>query len=90
MAKRYNEYYLNWNEINSIITAAKNLKESVILKILARTGMRRLNLQTLRLRMLILKGKGCLLKKAKAEMKKTQNQGQFQLMRTHYRQSNST
>ena len=66
MAKRYNEYYLNWDEINSIITAAKNLKESVILKILARTGMRRFELANLKVkdvdferkRLFIEKGKG--------------------------------
>jgi len=66
MAKKYNEYYLNWDEINSIIAAAKNLKESVILKILARTGMRRFELANLKVkdvdferkRIFIEKGKG--------------------------------
>ena len=66
MARKFNEYYLNWDEINSIITAAKNLKESVILKILARTGMRRFELVNLkaknvdfeRKRIFIEKGKG--------------------------------
>ncbi len=66
MAKRYNEYYLNWDEINSIIAAAKNLKESTILKILARTGMRRFELANLKVkdvdferkRIFIEKGKG--------------------------------
>ena len=66
MAKKYNEYYLNWDEINAIITAAKNLKESVILKILARTGMRRFELVNLkakdvdfeRKRIFIERGKG--------------------------------
>ena len=66
MAKKYNEYYLNWDEINSIITAAKNLKESVILKILARTGMRRFELVNIKVkdidfgrkRIFIEKGKG--------------------------------
>src|SRR3990167_9106199 len=66
MTKRYNEYYLNWDEINAIIAAAKNLKESVILKILARTGMRRFELANLkakdvdfeRKRIFIAKGKG--------------------------------
>jgi integrase/recombinase XerD len=66
MAKKYNEYYLNWNEINSIITAAKNLKESVVLKILARTGMRRFELANIKIkdvdfgrkRIFIEKGKG--------------------------------
>lgn len=66
MARKFNEYYLNWDEINSIIAAAKNLKESVILKILARTGMRRFELTNLkakdvdfeRKRIFIEKGKG--------------------------------
>src|SRR3989338_6924553 len=66
MSRRYNEYYLNWDEINSIIAAAKNLKESVILKILARTGMRRFELANLKVkdvdferkRLFIEKGKG--------------------------------
>ena len=47
MAKQFNEYYLNWDEINKIIAAAKNLKESLVLKILARTGMRRFELSNL-------------------------------------------
>ena len=66
MAKQFNEYYLNWNEINQIIAAAKNLKESIVLKILARTGMRRFELASIRImnidferkRIFIEKGKG--------------------------------
>jgi len=66
MAKKFNEYYLNWDEINRIIAAAKNLKESLVLKILARTGMRRFELSNLevndvdieRKRLFIKKGKG--------------------------------
>ena len=66
MAKKFNEYYLNWNEINTLIDAAKNLKESVILKILARTGMRRFELANLKVknvdferkRLFIERGKG--------------------------------
>ena len=66
MARKFNEYYLNWDEINQIIAAAKNLKESVILKILARTGMRRFELSNLKIkdvdferkRIFIEKGKG--------------------------------
>ena len=50
MASKFNEYYLNWDEINSIIDAAKNLKESLILKILARTGMRRFELVNLKIK----------------------------------------
>ena len=66
MAKKLNEYYLNWTEINNIIRAAKNLKESSVLKILARTGMRRFELAGItvkdidfeRKRIFIAKGKG--------------------------------
>ena len=66
MVEKFNEYYLNWNEINQIIVAAKNLKESVVLKILARTGMRRFELANLKVkdldferkRIFIAKGKG--------------------------------
>ena len=66
MAKRFNEYYLNWEEINRIIASAKNIKESVILKILSRTGMRRFELTHLkakdvdieRKRIFIARGKG--------------------------------
>ena len=66
MAKKYNEYYLNWDEISSIVAAAKNLKESVILKILSRTGMRRFELANIKIkdidfgrkRIFIEKGKG--------------------------------
>lgn len=66
MTNKFNEYYLNWDEINSIIDAAKNLKESLILKILARTGMRRFELVNLKVknvdferkRIFIEKGKG--------------------------------
>ncbi len=46
--KKYNIYYLSIEEVNRIITSAKNLKERVILKILARTGMRRFELCQLR------------------------------------------
>ena len=66
MPKKFNEYYVNWDEINAIISAAKNLKESVVLKILARTGMRRFELANLKVkdvdferkRIFIEKGKG--------------------------------
>ncbi len=66
MTKKFNEYYLGWDEINSIIAAAKNIKESVVLKILARTGMRRFELTSLRVkdidferkRLFIERGKG--------------------------------
>jgi len=62
----FNEYYLNWEEINQIISQAKNLKESCVMKILARTGMRRFELANLRVkdveyerkRIFIAKGKG--------------------------------
>ena len=47
--KKYNIYYLSMEEVNRIISAAKNLKERVVLKILARTGMRRFELCQLRI-----------------------------------------
>jgi integrase/recombinase XerD len=61
-----NEYYLGLDEVNLIVAAAKNLKESVILKILAGTGMRRFELANLmvkdvdfeRKRLFIAHGKG--------------------------------
>ena len=66
MPQKVNEYYLTAEEINSIIAAAKNLKESVVLKLLARTGMRRFELANLKVkdvdferkRVFIAKGKG--------------------------------
>ena len=47
---KYNIYYLSIEEINQIISATKNLKERVILKILVRTGMRRFELCNLKLK----------------------------------------
>lgn len=72
--KKYNEYYLSWNEINEIIGHAKNLKERVILKILARSGMRRFELINLKIkdidfdrkRLYISTGKGASSKDTKA------------------------
>ena len=66
MTKKFNEYYLNWNEVNRIVRAAKNIKESSVLKLLSRTGMRRFELAGLtvkdvdfeRKRIFIAKGKG--------------------------------
>ena len=46
--KKYNVYYLSIQDMNKIIDAAKNLRNSVVLKILARTGMRRFELCNLR------------------------------------------
>lgn len=74
MARKFNEYYLNWDEINQIIKAAKNLKESVVLKILARTGMRRFELVNIKVknvdferkRIFIEKGKGASQKDSKS------------------------
>jgi len=76
MSKKFNEYYLSWDEINSIITEAKNLKESVVLKLLARTGMRRFELTNLhikdvdfeRKRVFIERGKGASDKDPKSRM----------------------
>jgi integrase/recombinase XerD len=50
MGKKVNQYYLGMDEVNEIIAAAKNIKESVVLKLLARTGMRRFELANLKVR----------------------------------------
>jgi integrase/recombinase XerD len=42
--KKYNIYYLDVKEINKIIDSSKKLRDRVILKILARTGIRRFEL----------------------------------------------
>lgn len=47
--KKVNIYYLPIEEVNKIIAAAKNLRDSIVLKILARTGMRRFELCNLRI-----------------------------------------
>ena len=46
---KYNIYYLSMDEVNIIIDSAITLKEQVIIKILARTGMRRFELCNLRI-----------------------------------------
>lgn len=46
--KKYNIHYLQMEEINQIISAAKNMRDSVVIKVLARTGMRRFELCNLR------------------------------------------
>jgi integrase len=74
MSQKTNEYYLGLEEVNAIVAAAKNLKESVILKILAGTGMRRFELTHLmvkdvdfeRKRLFIVHGKGHSLKNPKS------------------------
>lgn len=43
-----NEYYLQLEEIKRIINAANNLRDRLILKLLARTGMRRFELRDIR------------------------------------------
>ena len=76
MARKSNEYYLSWDEIARIINAAKNLKESVILKILAKTGMRRFELANLKVknidferkRIFVARGKGATDKDPKSRM----------------------
>ena len=50
MVQKANEYYLGSEEMNTIIASAKNLKESVVLKLLARTGMRRFELTNLKVK----------------------------------------
>lgn len=70
MARKFNEYYLNWDEINAIIAAVKNLKESVILKILARTGMRRFELSNLKVKDVDFERKRIFIEKGKGANKK--------------------
>jgi integrase len=70
MARKFNEYYLNWDEINQIIAKAKNLKESIILKILARTGMRRFELVNLKVKDVDFERKRIFIEKGKGASKK--------------------
>ena len=72
MAKKFNEYYLNWDEINQIISAAKNLKESLVLKIMARTGMRRFELSNLEVKDVDIERKRLFIKKGKGATEKDQ------------------
>ena len=72
MAKKFNEYYLNWDEINQIIAKAKNLKESVVLKILARTGMRRFELVNIKFKDVDFERKRIFIEKGKGANKKDQ------------------
>lgn len=64
--KKYNIYYLSMDELNEIISAAKSLKDQVVLKILARTGMRRFELCNLRIQDVDFKKKRIYIPKAKA------------------------
>jgi integrase/recombinase XerD len=41
---KFNIYYLDVKDVNKVIDSAKNLRDRVILKVLARTGMRRFEL----------------------------------------------
>jgi integrase/recombinase XerD len=62
---KYNIYYLSLEEVNKIIDAAQNLRESVILKILARTGMRRFELANLRVKDVDIEGKKIFIQRGK-------------------------
>ncbi len=46
--KTYNIYYLSMDELNKLIESTKSLRDQIVLKILARTGMRRFELCNLR------------------------------------------
>jgi len=48
VSKKYNIYYLGMDEINKIINHAKNLRDRVVIKILARSGIRRFELCNIR------------------------------------------
>ena len=62
---KYNIYYLPLQDVNNIISSARNLKESVILKILARTGMRRFELTSLRVKDIDYPGKKLFIERGK-------------------------
>jgi len=47
---KFNIYYLDIKEVNKIIDSAKNQRDQLVLKILARTGMRRFELCNLRIK----------------------------------------
>lgn len=65
--KKYNVYYLQMEDMNQIIAAAKNIRDSVVLKILARTGMRRFELCNLRVQDIDFEKKRIFIPKAKGD-----------------------
>ncbi len=69
--KKYNVYYLSMEDMNKIISSAKNLRNSVVLKILARTGMRRFELCNLRVRDIDFTKKRIFIPKAKGNKPRT-------------------
>src|SRR3989344_4614878 len=48
--QKFNIYYLDIKDVNKVIDSAKNLRDTVVLKILARTGMRRFELCQLKVK----------------------------------------
>jgi integrase len=69
--KKYNIYYLSMNDINKIIASAKNLRDSLVLKILARTGMRRFELCNLRIQDIDYERKRIFIQKAKGNKQRS-------------------
>tara|TARA_Y100000310_G_C20648708_1_gene798157 strand:- start:1032 stop:1643 length:612 start_codon:yes stop_codon:yes gene_type:complete len=68
---KYNIYYLSMDEVNKIIESAKNLRDSIVLKILARTGMRRFELCNLRVQDVDFEKKRIFIPKAKGNKPRT-------------------
>jgi integrase/recombinase XerD len=69
--QKYNIYYLSMGEINQIIAKAKSIRNQVILKILARTGMRRFELCNLRVKDVDFEKERIFIPKAKGDKPRT-------------------
>ena len=85
---KHNEYYLGLEEVNAIVASAKNLKESVVLKILAGTGMRRFELANLMVKDVDFDRKRLFIAHGKAILLKILNQELFLSTTIYYKQSN--
>ncbi|MFH1376015.1 MAG: site-specific integrase [Candidatus Woesearchaeota archaeon] len=69
--QKYNIYYLSMDDMNKIINVAKSLRDSLVLKILARTGMRRFELCNLRIQDVDFTKKRIYIPKAKGNKPRT-------------------
>jgi integrase/recombinase XerD len=68
---KYNIYYLQMSDMNKIIDAAKNLRDSTVLKILARTGMRRFELCGIKVQDIDFEKRRIFISKAKGNKQRT-------------------
>ena len=68
---KYNIYYLQMPEINKIIDAAKNLRDATVIKILARTGMRRFELCHIKVQDIDFEKRRIFISKAKGNKQRT-------------------